>query len=323
MSDMPNLEIPQTPPYDYVQENWWETQVSPSTVHCKNTLLHGYFAKYLEQRAMSVFKFNMPEEWLQGHDFILYVLFRRGFFCVTELPKFGVVPINCTLKGYGFYYQPTDVIIANPALTQAYEKHIGTECALIRLKPDYTGIWDIVSYYADQLALISESVGVNLINTRLTYVFGSKNQNHADSFKSLYDMIAGGNPAVFYDKRLLNEDGTPNWQLFEQNVGNNYLVTDLLSDYRKVVADFDSMIGIPNANTDKKERLITDEVNANNQETYSLSDIMLETMQRGVDEAKKLFPTLTDFSVEYRNPKTTDEDVELMEEGDDNGSFEG
>ena len=50
---------------------------------------------------------------------------------------------------------------------------------------------------------------------------------------------------------------------------------------------------------------------------------MLETMQRGVDEAKKLFPTLTDFSVEYRNPKTTDEDVELMEEGDDNGSFEG
>lgn len=315
------VQIEQHPPYSYTEINNWDTSVSPSTVHCHNTALHAYFCKYLEERAMSVFKINMPEEWLQGKDFINYVLFRRGFFCITELPTFGVVPINCTLKGYGFYYQPTDVVISNPALKQAYEKHIGTECVIIKLKPDWTGIWDIVSYYADQLALISESVGVNLINTRLTYVFGSKNQNHADSFKSIFDMIAGGNPAVFFDKRLLNEDGTPNWQLFEQNVGNNYLVTDLLSDYRKVIADFDSMIGIPNANTDKKERLITDEVNANNQETYSLSDLMLETMQRGVDESHKLFPSTSEFTIEYRNPKTTDKPEE--EEGEDNGSFEG
>lgn len=294
------------PPFDYLQENWYETQVSPSTVHCHNTLLHGYFAKYLEQRAMSVFKIRMPDQWRPGIDFIRYVLFRWGWFTVTELPGLGVVPINATLKGRGFYYQPTDVIISNPVLRDPVERHIGTDCSVIKLKPDWTGIPDIVSYYADQLALISESAGVNLVNTRMAYVFASKNQNGADSFKSVFDLIAGGNPAVFVDKRLLNEDGSPNWQLFEQNVGNNYLVTDLLSDYRKVIADFDSMVGIPNANTDKRERLIQDEVNANNVETYTLSDLMLETMQRGVEETLELFPDL-DLSIEYRNQKEISE----------------
>ena len=49
--------------------------------------------------------------------------------------------------------------------------------------------------------------------------------------------------------------------------------------------------------------------------------LMLETMQRGVDEAHKLFPSTSEFTIEYRNPKTTDKPEE--EEGEDNGSFEG
>ena len=313
------------PPFDYMDINNWETLVSPSTVHCRNTALHAYFCKYLEERAMSVFKWTIPEEWNAGKDFLRYTLCRLGYFTITELPasafdlptKSLIVPINCTLTGYGLWYQPTDVLISNPKLKEGLKRHIGTECTLIRLKPDYTGIWDIITYYADQLSLIMESAGVNLINTRLTYVFASKNQNGADSLKTVDDLIAGGNPAVFVDKRLLNEDGSVNWQLFEQHVGGNYLVGDLISDYRKVMADFDAMIGIPNANTDKKERLISDEVNANNQETYALSDLMLETLKMGIEETKQMFGNIG-FDIEYRNEKQTSSD--LTPEGDeDNG----
>ena len=73
------------PPFDYMTENWYETQVSPSSIHCHNTLLHAYFAKYLEERAMSVFKWTIPDYWKPGIDFIRYVLLRMGFFTVTEL----------------------------------------------------------------------------------------------------------------------------------------------------------------------------------------------------------------------------------------------
>lgn len=318
------------PPFDYMDINNWETLVSPSTVHCQNNALHAYFCKYLEERAMSVFKWTIPEEWNAGKDFLRYTLCRLGFFTITELPasafdlpvKSLIVPINCTLTGYGLWYQPTDVLIANPKLKEGLKRHIGTECTLIRLKPDYTGIWDIITYYADQLALIMESAGVNLINTRLAYVFASKNQAGADSMKTVYDMIAGGNPAVFVDKRLMNEDGSVNWQLFEQNVGGNYLVGDLISDYRKVMADFDAMIGIPNANTDKKERLISDEVNANNQETYALSDLMLETLKMGIEETKAMFGDIG-FDIEYRNPKPEKGGQTDENEIQPSGSFEG
>jgi hypothetical protein len=36
-------------------------------------------------------------------------------------------------------------------------------------------------------------------------------------------------------------------------------------------------------------------------------------MQRGVDEAKRLFPSLSEFSIEYRNPKTTE--IDGLKEG--------
>lgn len=45
---------------------------------------------------------------------------------------------------------------------------------------------------------------------------------------------------------------------------------------------FDTDIGIPNANTDKRERLITDEVNSNNAETLSKCALWLDQCQKVV-----------------------------------------
>ena len=53
----------------------------------------------------------------------------------------------------------------------------------------------------------------------------------------------------------------------------------MLSDLRKLENDFCTAVGIPNANTDKRERLITDEVNANNVETTTRAARWLERLQ--------------------------------------------
>ena len=54
---------------------------------------------------------------------------------------------------------------------------------------------------------------------------------------------------------------------------------------------FHTKIGIPNANTDKKERLIKDEVNANNVETKSLAQQWLEQMRMDMQDTNELFGT--------------------------------
>lgn len=275
-------------PYYYNYINAETSQVTPSTVHVKDSGLCRYFTKYLLQKAMSVFEWDLPETW--NKDYFLYVLYCWGYVAVVNTDKFGVIPQGCGLKGYDVFYAPTHAVIANPLLSGIVEPRIGTQCELLKLQPDFSGILDLVGHYAEQMALASQSVSVNLLNSKLSYVFTAKTKALAESLKKMYDQIASGEPAVVIDSRLKNAaDGEETWKSFEQNVGGNYIVTNLLADLRKIEAMFDTEIGIPNANTDKRERLIQDEVNANNIETYSKCAMWLENLQDACKRVNDMF----------------------------------
>lgn len=275
-------------PYYYNYINAETSQVTPSTVHVKDSGLCRYFTKYLLQKAMSVFEWDLPETW--NKDYFLYVLYCWGYVAVINTDKFGVIPQGCGLKGYDVFYAPTHAVIANPLLSGILEPRIGTQCELMKLQPDFSGILDLVGHYAEQMALASQSVSVNLLNSKLSYVFTAKTKALAESLKKMYDQIASGEPAVVIDSRLKNAaDGEETWKAFEQNVGGNYIVTNLLADLRKIEAMFDTEIGIPNANTDKRERLIQDEVNANNIETYSKCAMWLENLQDACKRVNDMF----------------------------------
>lgn len=275
--------------------NW---AASPSTVHCKNTGLSNYFKRYLLQKAMSLFKWELPESW--SDNYFLYVLYCWGYLAVINTDKFGVIPQACTLQGYNVFYQPTHALVSNPLLRGILQPAIDKQCTIIRLQPDYGGIMDIVSYYADMLALCAESVGMNLMNTHLSYVFSAQNKTAAESFKKLADRISSGEVAVVIDKNLYKDDGSKAWEAFEQNLKHVYIASDVLSDMRKIEAMFDTDIGIPNANTDKRERLITDEVNANNIETVSKCSMWLDELQKSIAKTNNMFNL--NISVDWRFP---------------------
>lgn len=292
-----NIEIPAS----YWDKNLYNAFRSPSTVHVKNTRLQSYFRKYLLQKAISVFTWNLPEEW--DKDYFLYTLYGMGFISVLYTDKYGVICQQCAPGGYNLYYRPSYVIVTNPLLDKALTLNIDKDCVLIKLQPDYSSIMDIVSYYADQMALCSEAMGVNLVSTKTGTVFGAESKAQAEAYKKMFDNLSEGDPAVVIGKKLLNDDGTPTWFPFTQHVKESYIVSDVLSDMRKIEAMFDTEIGIPNANTDKRERLIADEVNANNVETASRSELWLETIRKELTKANDMF-NLT-LSVDWRvNPQT-------------------
>lgn len=236
---------------------------------------------------MSRFEWDLPARW--NKDYFLYVIYCWGYIAIVNTDRFGVIPQGCGLKGYDVFYAPTNAVIKNPLLSGILEPRIGTQCELLKLQPDFSGILDLVGHYAEQMALASQSVSVNLLNSKLSYVFTAKTKSLAESLKKMYDQIASGEPAVVVDSRLKNSDGEDTWKAFEQNVGANYIVSDLLSDLRKIEAMFDTEIGIPNANTDKRERLIADEVNANNVETYSKCAMWLENLQDSCKRVNDMF----------------------------------
>lgn len=288
------------PPYGYDFINLYNAHFAPSCVHVKNTALLAYMQKYYLQKAMSVFEWTFPAEWhdIGATNYFLYVLYCLGFISVIETDKYGVIPQQCTLSGYNIVYQPSRVLIANPLIRKTLQPRINVECALIQLQPDYSGIMDIVNHYAELKALLTEALAVNSVNSKLSFVFGAKDTAQAKSYQELYDRYAEGKPAVFVDKKLYNSAGELQLAFINKDVKSSYIVGDLLNDIKQLDNMFDTELGIPNSNSQKKERMLVDEINANNFETKSKVQIWLDNLDKGCSKARELYGI--DLSVRWR-----------------------
>lgn len=286
------MNVPIT--YDYM--NLYTAVYQPGTVHCKDTRLAGFFFRYLMEKIYSVFEFDIPEEW--DRTYFLWSLFCVGRMAVFDTPEYGVIFQHCTLNGRGIYYQPTRAMVANPVLRDAKDLEIGRDCALIKMQPDYCGASDIVSFYADMLALCAEAAGMNILNSKLAYVFAAKNKAAAETFKKLYDAIASGNPAVVADKALLNDDGEIDVQMFNQDLSRNYIAGEMLEDMAKWDARFNTEIGIPNVNIAKQSGVTVDEVHANDIDSKTKASLWLDTIRKGFDEANRMYGL--NLSVKFR-----------------------
>ena len=292
-------------PYSYNIENVYNSVVNPSTVHYIDNGTAKFYTRYFLQKAMSVFKWELPELW--DKDYFLYILYTWGFIAILKTDRFGVIPQQCTLTGYNVFYAPKRITVTNPIMPQTIERDIDKDCVLLKLTPDYAGILDLIYFYASKMALASSAVNVNLLNSKLAYLFTAKNKSVAESFKKMYDQIASGEPASIIDRNLLDPDGNKTWDFFSQNLHENYIASDILADMRKIEQQFDTDIGIPNANTDKRERLITDEVNANNVETATRCELWLEELKKGCEKVKTMFDV--DISVDWRVKPNESNDI--------------
>ena len=293
-------------PVFYDHNNARNSLVSPSTMHASDTGLQWYFRRYLLQKAIAVFKWDLPAEWAK--NYFLYVLYCWGYIAIVNTDKFGVIPQGCSLSGFDVFYQPTHATIANPLLKGILQPKIGVQCSLIRLQPDYGSIMDKVNFYADMLALCAETTGTNLFNSKLAYVFAAQDKSSAESFKKLYDRIASGEPASVIDKNLFNEDGSPNWMMFNKDLKSSYIAGEIMEDMRKWEIKFCSDLGIPNSNTEKKERMLVDEVNSNNVEVKLWADLALENLQASCKQTNDMFGTSINVDWRFKEREVSDYD---------------
>lgn len=281
------VNIGQDAPYLYNYQNMLVSAQNPSTMHSSDVGLTRFFQRYLVQRAISTFKWNMPSTWEE--NYFLYCLYCWGVVAIMRTDKFGIIPQGCSLKGYNVMYAPTHAVISNPLFKGVKELVIGKDCALLRLQPDYGGIYDLVSFYAEMMSMTAATAGSNIMASKLAYVLAAENKAFGESFKAMFDKIASGEPAVVVDKNMFTEDGKPLYSIFANNLNGNYIADQLLEDLEEWERRFDTEIGIPRTNTEKKERLVTGEVNSNLTQSYSRVDMWLQTLKKGCKKANELF----------------------------------
>lgn len=316
-------------PLNYEQINITSGTHLPNTVKSYNNRTFAFWERALFQRACSTLIITMPEEWKKNKDLLYWCLFRYGFCCCGKDNDFGVGKwFNpCSLKGFDFYYRPTTAIVCNPYLKDETGKEadasftIGEDVELLKLTPDYMGIWDVIYYYAGKLAVADVAINSAIINSKFAFMIGGKNKAANEVMKKMFDKINQGEPAVFFDAKLANDgmDKEEPWQFLDRKVKESYIVTDLLRDFQTILNNFDTEVGIPTIPYEKKERMVTSEAESRQIDATSRSVIWYDTLKQSFDIANKFMDFGSDgLKVELRYDLIKQEGGAADGEGENN-----
>ena len=281
-------------PFNYDKLNIVQSQIHPVTVKNFNNITFAFWERALFQRALSVLEIDLPEEWNGSiKDFFNWCLYRIGFVAVFYDKKFGLSFQPCALNGYDFYYRPTKAMVSNPSLLFGSKTfRIGKDCEILKLTPDYMGIWDIIDYYAEKLSLLDNAINLSLVNSKFSFILGAKNKSAGQAIKKIFDRINRGEAAVVYDKSIFNEGDEDPWQFLDLNVTKEKYLTPLqLADMRTLLHNFDTEIGIPTLPIEKKERMIEDEATSMQVDAESRSEVWLNTFNESAIAVNKMFNT--------------------------------
>lgn len=254
-----------------------------------------YYQTWILKKVFSIFEFeNFPDSW--DMDYFLTGLFLDGHIAITDT-ELGVLPLKCGVTGINVFNHPTEVIIANPVLgsiRRRIEPLSGSTtlagnlpdlpAALVKLQYNYKGIWPIITRYAALLSMCDSAIAVNLMNSKVAFIGLASDKKQAQTMKKMYDMISAGNPAVFVKGDVVNQE-----TFFFNHVKENFAAPEIQIVKRKIINEFLTEIGINNANMDKRERVNTDEVAANDEEVRANVEHWLYNINEGLTVANRLY----------------------------------
>ena len=292
-------------PFNYANCNLINGTMTPSAVKNCNNVTFAYWERALFQRASySIVMNDLP--WSGSvKDFLFWALFRSGYVAVFDTDQFGLSFQPCTMTGFDFYYQPVKANVINPVLQREFT--IGEDCEILKLTPDYMGIWDIIYRYASKLAMIDSAIDMSIINNKFAYAIAAGSKSGAEAVKKMYDKINSGEPIVVYDKSaFLTEEeirtGKDNAiRLFERsNLKQSYLTTDQLADQKTILRQFDEEIGIPSLPYEKKERLTQYESESNVTASQSRINVWIDTLNESAKLINDMFKTHMSFESRFK-----------------------
>lgn len=153
---------------------------------------------------------------------------------------------------------------------------------------------DMVQIYAKRMTLMDRTVEINTIGMRHPFVLAADPET-AKSVREFYRMVEQGQNVIevqtAFGKSLAENVNVLNMQIDKD------AITNMLIDKRKVWTECLTFLGINNANQDKRERLVSAEVSANDSEVLATRRIALDSRQMACEQINKKFGL--DVSVEW------------------------
>ena len=258
-----------------------------------------YFNRLVEL-SVSVFEWQGLPETVDPRYLELH-LFQNGSMVYFRDEVMGDLCLDCIANGQFDVY-------GNPISIRAYSSYNQYQKTLN--ESDSVIIWNNylrqpsvldVKMFAKRLYNLDRIIDVNA-NAQKTPVLVQGTEKQRLTLVNLYKEFDGNAPFIFGDKNLdLNS-------LRAISTNAPYVADKLYQLKTQIWNEALTYLGISNLNIQKKERLITDEVQRNQGGTIASRYSRLEARREAVDKINRMFGT--DISVDYR------EDFQITNEND-------
>ena len=266
-----------------------------------NILFKHYF-NFILRDVFQIFKFNDVPKTVD-ETFMKYCIFLNGKVTFFRLDSGEIVALNGAYSGDpNLYYVPDKMLVTNPRLIKAYRMQRDVECVVVYCsEPDiynvtgeFGGLYTLISRTATMLADGDLSINVSQKNKRLINVLAAEDQNTKDSIDVVIRKQYNGEPYAVVHKSLI--DNVESVPITDKTGGTNDIV-QLIECQQYILSHFYEALGLQTHDNMKKERLITAEVNDNDNLAKLNIDDMICTIQNGLDKVNTMFDTNISISL--------------------------
>lgn len=213
------------------------------------------FIKYFTQffnLALNIFKWEDTGE--VESRFIERTLIENGYCFVYQDNDYGLICMPCSLVGLNIYNEPTHIQITSPLISKTLKIDDGI---LIYNNYTKTGLIPIIMNYVDRLTEIETTINTNIYLQKTPYIIVADKKTEK-SIREVANQITNNEPVIVVKSSIVE-----NLQNLELHT--NFVAPELFELKQKIENEFLTFIGLNNnSQTNKKERLIVDEVNVNN-----------------------------------------------------------
>lgn len=251
---------------------------NPKQVEGLNNTSYMYYEDLLFKKLHSLIVIDGLPNSAWDSDFMKDALFRNGVFAVCNTP-YGVLPVIPTLTEPNYIQMPTKMTSHNHMFSVP-EKTIGINAELVymgRNGESFMTFNELVTRYALLLAQVDGSMNTTLMNSRVAHFFEAQSKSQYKTLQKVYDDVSKGKPLVVSYNPGMKDFRSNNTFL---NVKNTYIGNDLIITKKAIMNEFLTEVGVPNANTTKRERLNEAEVDINSGECNIMMSYVIDTLNR-------------------------------------------
>lgn len=221
--------------------------------------------------------------------FIEQTLFDNGRACFVKDEELGYMALNVNpTDKLNIYNLPTRV----NAWSIGYNKNFNFDDIVYIMNNELQKpTIETLQLFAYRLYNTERTIDINL-NAQKTPIIIEGNKKTELSLKNLYMKFDGNAPVIYGNKEF---DLSNKLNVLKTDAP--YLIDKLDTHKHQIFNDALTVLGIQNANTDKKERLITNEVESNEQLVTYYLNCWYKTRKKACDEINEKFLNNSDIKI--------------------------